>query len=236
VAVVVTSRTEQLAANLRTVRGQIDAACADAGRDPSSVTLVAVTKTWPVEDVRALASLGVTELGENRQSELTAKSADARDLPIRWHFVGQLQANKARAVAAAAAVVHSVDRERLVAALSAGAVAAGRTLDALVQVSLDGDTARGGAPRAAVEDLAAAIEAAPGLRVAGVMAVPPLGADALASYRQLVDIADGVRAHHPTATTISAGMSDDFADAIRAGSTLVRVGTALLGGRPPFVG
>ncbi len=231
-----TPRVDQLAANLRTVCAQIEAACVGAGREPASVTLVAVTKTWPVEDVRRLASLGLTDLGENRQPELTDKAGATDGLGIRWHFVGQLQVNKARAVAALASVVHSVDRDRLVTALSAGADAAGRTVDALVQVSLDGDTARGGAPVGAVADLAAAVDAAPGLRLAGVMAVPPLGADPFTSYERLVEIAADLRVRHPSATIISAGMSGDFAAAIRAGSTLVRVGTALLGGRPPPVG
>ena len=229
-------RLEQLASNLRAVRAAVAESCAAAGRDAADVTLLAVTKTWPVGDAIALHSLGVLDLGENRQPELTEKAALTSNLAIRWHFVGQLQVNKARAVAACAAMVHSVDRERLIDALSAGAVAAGRTVDALVQVSLDGDTVRGGAPEDAVGDLAAAIAAAPGLRLRGIMAVPPLGADPSASYEKLADIARNVRALHPDATVLSAGMSGDLAAAVRAGSTLVRVGTALLGGRAPRVG
>lgn len=230
------SRASELAANLRRVRDEIEKACTAAGRDPAAVTLLAVTKTWPASDVRELAALGVHDLGENRAAELAEKAAATAGLGLRWHFVGQLQANKARAVAADAAVVHSVDRLRVVDALSAGAVAAGRVLDAYVQVSLDGDTARGGATREAVPELAGAVAAADGLRLVGVMAVPPLGGDPLTSYRILREVSEEVRAAHPDATGISAGMSGDLSSAIAAGSTLVRVGTALLGGRPPQVG
>ena len=231
-----TARSAQLAANLRAVREGIEAACVAAGRDPGGVTLVGITKTWPVEDVRDLVGLGLTDLGENRHSELTEKAELTGDLALRWHFVGQLQVNKARAVAACASVVHSVDRARLVDALAAGAVAHGRTIDALIQVSLDGDVSRGGADPAAVEELAAMIAAASGLRLAGVMAVPPVGAEPISSYQRLALIAADLQAHHPAATTISAGMSADMAAAIGAGSTLVHVGTALLGGRAPLVG
>ncbi|MDQ1682197.1 MAG: dependent protein [Frankiaceae bacterium] len=231
-----TARSAELAANLRAVRRAIDAACDSAGRDPAGVTLVGITKTWPVEDVRALAGLGLREFGENRHAELGEKAEQTAELALRWHFVGQLQANKARVVAGCASVVHSVDRQRLVEALSAAAVGHGRTIDALIQVSLDGDVSRGGAAPAEVGDLAAAIAAADGLRLAGVMAVPPLGADPSSSYQRLAAIAADLQATHPTATTISAGMSADMTAAIQAGSTLVRVGTALLGGRAPLVG
>ena len=231
-----TARSAQLAGNLRAVRAAISDACDLAGRDPAGVTLVGITKTWPVEDVLALADLGVTDFGENRQPELTEKAERAAHLPLRWHFVGQLQANKARAVAACASLVHSVDRQRLVDALSAGALAHGRTVDVLIQVSLDGDVSRGGALPSSVEELAGGVAAADGLRLVGVMAVPPLGADPISSYQRLAVIAEDLQANHPTATTISAGMSADMAAAIQAGSTLVRVGTALLGGRAPLVG
>lgn len=230
------TRAEQVAANLARVRADIEEACAAAGRDPATVTLLAVTKTWPLSDVLTLAGLGVADMGENRHQEAAEKAAETRETDIRWHFVGQLQTNKARAVASYASVVHSVDRERLVDALAAGARDAGRVLEAFVQVSLDGDTSRGGVAIDGVHDTAAAIAAADGLRLAGVMALPPVGADALASYQLLAEVARDVRRLHPGADGISAGMSADLTEAIRAGSTVVRVGTALLGGRPPFVG
>jgi PLP dependent protein len=233
------SRTDELAANLRGVRERIVRACDAAARDPVGVTLLAVTKTWPVDDVRALAELGIADFGENRQQELAEKADATSDLALRWHFVGQLQTNKARAVAAVAAVVHSLDRARLIEPLAVGAAAAGRRLDVLVQVSLDDsahEPARGGAAPAEVGALCEAVTGFPSLRLAGFMAVPPLGADPLSSYRTLAHVAADMRATYPTATVLSAGMSSDLDAAIRTGSTLVRVGTALLGGRPPIVG
>jgi pyridoxal phosphate enzyme (YggS family) len=229
-------RRDELAANLRAVRSRIERACAAAGRDPAGVTLLAVTKTWPDSDVRLLAELGLRDFGENREQDLAAKAVQTADLALRWHFVGRLQANKARGVGAAAAVVHSVDREKLLAALGAGARAGGRVLDVYVQVSLDSDPGRGGARPGDVPVLADAVAVADGLRLVGVMTVPPLGADPLTAYRTAAVIAADVRAAHPAATGFSAGMSADLDAAIAAGSTVVRVGTALLGGRPPIVG
>jgi uncharacterized pyridoxal phosphate-containing UPF0001 family protein len=138
-------RRAQLAANLDEVRGRIARACSAAGRDPAAVTLVAITKTYPASDVRLLAELGVTDVGENKDQEAAAKAA-AVQAPLRWHFVGQLQRNKAKSVARYADVVESVDSLRLVAALSKAAVAHRTSpLDVLIQVSLDGDPSRGGA-------------------------------------------------------------------------------------------
>jgi pyridoxal phosphate enzyme (YggS family) len=228
-------RTKEVAEGLRDVRHRIAAACAAAGRDPAEVTLVAVTKTFPASDVRVLAGLGVTDVGENRDQEAAAKAQACADLPLTWHFVGQLQTNKAKSVAGYADVVHSVDRARLVPALSAGAARAGRSLRCLVQVSLDGDTSRGGALIGEVPSLLDALAEADGLAPAGVMAVAPLGADPLPAFRRLAEVARDVRAAHPGATMISAGMSGDLEQAIECGATHVRVGTALLGGRRAIV-
>lgn len=229
------TRRDELAANLAAVRERIAAACAAAGRDPAELTLIAVTKTFPASDVRLLAGLGVSDVGENRDQEAAPKAADCADLPLRWHFVGQLQTNKCRSVAGYAAVVHSVDRERLVGALSRAAVAAGRTVTALVQVALDDDPGRGGAPVRQVPALADAVAAAPGLRLGGVMAVAPLGADPDPAFARLAEVAAAVRRAHPDAAIVSAGMSGDLEAAVRRGATHLRVGTALLGGRAPVV-
>lgn len=235
-------RRAELRANLAELRERIAAACAAAGRPASEVGFVAVTKTFPVSDIRLLSELGVTDIGENRDQEAAPKAAEAAamGLPLTWHFVGQLQVNKAGSVASYADVVHSVDRERLISALSRRAVAAGRELSCLIQVSLDDDSGhedpgRGGALPGDVPALADAIAAAPGLTLGGVMAVAPLGAPARPAFRRLREIAGIVRSAHPQATTISAGMSGDLEDAIAEGATLVRVGTALLGGRQAFV-
>ncbi|HEX6469962.1 MAG TPA: YggS family pyridoxal phosphate-dependent enzyme [Streptosporangiaceae bacterium] len=228
-------RSNELAANLASVRRRVAAACAAAGRDADDVTLIAVTKTFPASDIRLLAELGVADIGENRDQEAAPKAAACADLTVTWHFVGQLQTNKARSVATYADIVHSVDRPRLVAALSAAATRAGRTLRCLVQVALDGDPERGGARPADVPEIAARIAAAAGLEPAGVMAVAPLGADPAPAFAALAGVAAALRAEHPGATIISAGMSADLEQAITHGATHVRVGTALLGGRRAIV-
>lgn len=228
-------RGNELAANLTSVRRRIETACAAAGRDAADVTMIAVTKTFPASDVRLLAELGVTDIGENRDQEAAPKAAACADLTLTWHFVGQLQTNKARSVVTYADVVHSVDRPRLVTALSAAATRAGRVPRCLVQVALDDDSARGGARTGDVPALAAQIAAADGLELGGVMAVAPLGADPGAAFAVLADVAAELRAEYPAATIISAGMSGDLEQAITCGATHVRVGTALLGGRRAIV-
>ena len=225
------TRADELARNLAALEQRLSDACAAAGRPREDVLLVAVTKTRPASDVELLRDLGVREVGENRDQEAKAKAAAVEG--VRWHFVGALQTNKARSVATYADVVHSVDRPALVEALSAGAQRAGRELDVLLQVSLDGDPDRGGAVPDDVPALADAAAAAPALRLAGVMAVAPLGADPDAAFASLAEVSDRLRGDHPDATAISAGMSGDLEPAIARGATHVRVGTALLGRRPP---
>lgn len=223
------SRREELAHNLADVQERIAAACRAAGRARSEVTLVAVTKTWPASDALLLRELGVTELAENRDQEAREKAAQVPG--VRWHFVGSLQTNKARSVASYAQVVESVDRAVLVDALSAGAVRAGRELDVLLQVSLDGDPARGGALPADLGALADQVSSAPGLTLRGLMAVAPLGADPAEAFARLHALHLRLRTAHPAATVLSAGMSGDLEAAVAAGATHVRVGTAVLGPR-----
>ncbi|WP_433237857.1 YggS family pyridoxal phosphate-dependent enzyme [Actinomadura nitritigenes] len=228
-------RRAELAESLAEVRGRIAAACTAAGRDPAELTLIAVTKTFPASDVRLLAGLGLTEVGENRDQEARPKAAECADLSLTWHFVGRLQTNKARAVASYADVVHSVDRSRLVTALSDAAVRSGRTLRCLVQVSLDEAEHRGGAAPADVPALADAIAEAGGLELGGLMAVAPLGADPLPAFERLAAVAARLRRNHPDARIVSAGMSGDLEQAIACGATHLRIGTALLGGRRAIV-
>ncbi len=225
-------RAAELSAALVALEQRLVAACSAAGRQRTDIVLVAVTKTRPIGDVEALRDLGVRDIGENRDQEAKAKAAAVPG--VRWHFVGGLQTNKARSVATYADVVHSVDRPALVDALSAGAQRAGRSLEVLLQVSLDGDPGRGGAPPDRVPALADAAATAPGLRLLGVMAVAPLGSDPAAAFASLAQVATRVRADHPGCTAISAGMSGDLEQAIAAGATHVRVGAALLGRRPPL--
>jgi hypothetical protein len=225
-----------LAQNLARLETRLGAACAAARRARDDVTLVAVTKTFPASDARLLVELGVADLGESRDQEASAKAAALRDLAVRWHFVGQLQTNKCASVASYADVVHSVDRDRVVAALDDGARAAQRTIDVLLQVSLDDDPHRGGVPSDGVPALAARVLGAGNLRLRGVMAVAPLGGDAAVAFERLVVVAAALRSEHPDATVISAGMTGDLEEAVQAGATHVRIGTALLGDRPPRVG
>jgi pyridoxal phosphate enzyme (YggS family) len=225
--------------NLCAVQARIDAAARAAGRDPASVALLAVSKTWPAVDVATLAGLGQRDFGENRVQELLAKArglASMTDLPVRWHFVGQLQRNKAAAVARLGAVVHSVDREPLVRTLDRFGQEAGRPVEVFVQVDLGGPegevAARGGVPPGEVPALADLVAEAPGLSLRGLMAVAPRGRAAAPAFTTLVAVAERVRAAHPEAVELSAGMSGDLEEAVAAGATLVRVGTAIFGSRP----
>jgi pyridoxal phosphate enzyme (YggS family) len=229
-------RRAELASSLHAVRARIAGACAQVGRDPAEVTLIAVTKTWPASDVTHLAALGVTDFGENRDAEAAEKAASVGRGGLRWHFVGQVQTNKARSVAAYADVVHSVDRSRLVRALATGAAEAGRTLGVLLQVDLDpsgGGAARGGAAPSAVAELAAEVAGTASLELLGVMAVAPLGVPPEPAFARLAAISAALRSSYPAAAWISSGMSADLDAAVRTGATHVRVGSSLLGTRPP---
>ncbi|WP_433550864.1 YggS family pyridoxal phosphate-dependent enzyme [Micromonospora zamorensis] len=233
-------RHAEIAAGLAQVRSRIADACAQAGRDRADITMIAVTKTYPASDVLALAGLGVTDMGENRDQEAAGKAAEVAAVGVRprWHFIGQLQRNKARSVVRYADVVQSVDSVRLARALANAAADREVPLDVMVQVSIDGDAARGGAlpgsadAGAGLEPVAEAVADAPGLRLVGLMAVAPLGWEPDRAFAQLAEVAGVFRTVHPGATELSAGMSGDFDIAIRYGATHVRVGSALLGMRP----
>lgn len=235
-----TDRRTQLAQNLARVEERIAAACEAVGRKREEVTLIVVTKMHPASDVRLLAELGVRHVAENRDQDAAPKAAECSDLPLTWHFVGQLQTNKVKSVVNYADVVHSIDRVRLVTALSAAAVRRGRELDCLIQVALDAEAGeaggRGGVAPGGVAALADALAGAQGLRPAGLMTVAPLAGPYAgrprAAFERLREIATDLRAAHPAANMVSAGMSADLEDAVAAGATHVRVGTAVLGSRP----
>jgi pyridoxal phosphate enzyme (YggS family) len=226
-------RRAELAAGLAAVEARIAAGCEAAGRDRAEVTLVVVTKTYPAADVRLLAGLGVRDVGESRDQEAAPKAAECAELDLSWHFVGRLQSNKARSVAHYADAVHSIDRSSLVGALGRAADEAGRTVGCFVQVSLDGDPQRGGMPVDGVSALADQIAGRAGLSLAGVMAVAPIGADPDAAFDLLQAVSQRLLATHPGAVAISAGMSGDLEEALRHGATHLRVGSAVLGVRPP---
>ena len=229
------NRAIEIAASLSEVRARIDTACLAANRPPDSVTLVVVTKTFPASDVGILRHLGCADVAENKDQEARLKVAEfAHATPaLCWHMIGQVQRNKARSVAAWADVVESVDRLSLAEALSAGAVAANRTIEILLQVSLDPDDAdgRGGVRPGEVPDLAARATALPGLTLRGIMGIAPYPGDPDVAFTLLESVSGQLRAVAPDADRISAGMSGDLEAAIRHGATHVRIGGAILGKR-----
>lgn len=219
----------ELEERVAAVRESISRAAARAGRDAGDITLIAVTKFHPASLVAELHGAGVLDVGENRHQEAEAKAAELAELrDLTWHFVGQLQSKKARRVARYARVVHSVDRDSVVDALAGSEQPVG----CFVQVALSDDDHRGGAPIADVERLAERIVSAEGLSLLGVMAVAPLGAEPREAFARLRMVSDRIRSIDADAVSISAGMSNDFEDAILEGATHLRIGTAITGKRP----
>lgn len=225
---------EELAARLAAVQGRIARAAARAGRDVGSVSLLAVTKTWPAEVVRAAYDLGLRDFGENYAGELADKAEALLHLEgLRWHFIGHLQRNKARSVAAVAAEVQSVDSVRLAEALGARAAEQGRTLGAWVQVNVGGEAQKSGCSPDEAAAVASAVASQPALRLAGLMTVPPHTDDpagAAPYFAALVALREtlGGAARLPG---LSMGMTHDLEVAVAAGATVVRVGSALFGVR-----
>jgi len=240
-------RTIQLEKRLEELAERIRAACAGAGRNPDEVTSIIVTKTWPSADVRRLYELGVRNMAENRDQEARPKVVDCDDLEISWHFVGQIQRNKAKSVASYADFVHSVDRTALVRSLDAGANRAGRRIGCFVQVNLGGhDSAagpqsgssdvsagphRGGAEVPDVMSVCDAVAESRHLDFVGLMAVAPLGESPESAFERLAAVRESVLRSFPQAVFLSAGMSSDLEEAIAIGATHVRVGSAVLGKR-----
>lgn len=235
------SRTRQLALNLAAVHERIDAAVRAAGRSDRP-ELIVVTKYFPAADVRRLYELGVRDVGENKDQEASAKAADVADLEdLRWHFIGQLQSNKAKSVVRYAHSVHSLDRAKLVRALdnaAAGAAEEGtrsQLVEVLLQVDLRDplpEDQRGGAAPLDIEQLAHAVAEAEHLQLAGLMAVAPLDEAAQPAFERLAELAAQVSAQYPQAAEISAGMSQDLEAAVSCGATRLRIGRDVLGERP----
>lgn len=216
-----------LAGRLARVDAEIADAARAAGRDPAELTRIVVTKFHPAELVRELAGLGVRDVGENRHQEAAAKAAELSDLALNWHFVGQLQSNKAKAVRRYARAVHSVDRVSLADALAGEA-----PFDVFLELNLTGDPARGGVDPGSLPPLAEHVLTTPGLVLRGVMAVAPLGEDPRAAFARVRAASEALIRLAPGATAISAGMSGDFREAIAEGATHLRIGTAITGKRP----
>lgn len=234
-------RTTELKERLDAVRARLDAACRAAGRDPGAVALLAVTKTVPASDVADLIDLGLTGFAENRAQEAGTKVAEVAalrpDAAPHWHFVGGLQRNKVRAVLPWVTRIESVDSPRLARAIDKEVGRAEQhgersgPLPVLVQYSVDGDPHRGGVPDDGLDELSDLVAGLPGLELAGLMAVAPLDREPARAFAAIAGAARRVRERHPGATELSAGMSADLELAVDHGSTVVRVGTALVGDR-----
>jgi PLP dependent protein len=218
------------AERLRIVRLAIAEACARAGRREDEVTIIGVTKTVPVARVAAVRSLGLLDLGENRAADLASK---AEQVPARWHFLGPLQQGSAHRVAAFADVVHSAAPGHGLARLSRAAERSGRTVDCLVQVDVTGR--RHGVPPEGVADAATEVASLPGLRLVGLMTIPPMGSspdDARPVFALLRGLREELLSGHAGAVELSMGMSADYPVAVEEGATMVRIGTGLFGPRP----
>jgi pyridoxal phosphate enzyme (YggS family) len=229
-----TDRRAELSRRRTALVQRVAQAATAAGRRPEELTVITVTKTFPASDVALLHELGVLDIGENRAQELASKITELREIPeppVRWHFIGQLQSNKASLVGRECFALHTLDRTALVAPLDRAARHAGRRVEVFLQLSLDGDPRRGGIVEGEIAPLADAVAACSGLRLAGLMAVPPLGAAARAAFARLHAVSDRLRVSHPGATALSAGMSADLEDAVIEGATHLRVGTDLMGPR-----
>jgi pyridoxal phosphate enzyme (YggS family) len=229
---------EQLAGNLERVRARIASACARRGRDPSDVTLIAVTKTVPAALIQMATVLGVLDIGENHVQEARAKRDLLPHLPTRWHLIGRLQRNKAKEAVVLFDTIHSVDSLSLAEELQRQAAARrDRPLDVLVQVNVSGEASKSGCAPTEALPLARAIAQQPALRLAGLMTIPPLASPAEAArphfrrLRQLRDEVAAALAREPESLPLSMGMSADFEVAVEEGAGFVRIGTALFGAR-----
>jgi len=226
-----------IAANLAAIRQRIAAAAAAAGRDPSAVRLLAVSKTFSADHVRAAYAEGQLDFGENKVQEALQKIEATADLPIRWHLIGHLQSNKAKKAATAFAAIHSVDSVDLVRRLDAAAVEGGARPDLYVQVDLAGETTKFGAPEADIPAIARAASECRAAVLRGLMLLPPWFDDpeqARPYFRRLRLLRDRLIEEgidHARLGELSMGMSHDFEVAIQEGATLVRVGTAIFGKR-----
>jgi pyridoxal phosphate enzyme (YggS family) len=219
---------DTLEARVREVEERIALAARASGREASDITTIVVTKFHPAQLVRDLFALGIRHVGENRHQEAVAKHAELAELDLTWHFIGQLQSNKARAVAEYARVIHSVDRPSLVSALANQ----DREVDVFLEINLTDIPGRGGVMPGDLESLCEAVLQVPQLNLRGVMAVAPVDEEPAPAFDRVLGYAARVRALAPGARDLSIGMSGDFEAAIARGATHLRIGTAITGKRP----
>ena len=220
---------DPLADRLHGVQSSIADAARAAGRSPAELTTIVVTKFHGADLVRALFTLGVRDFGENRHQEASAKAAELRDLDLRWHFIGQLQSNKAAAVTEYAHLIHSIDRESVVAAVDGVAV----PIEVFIQLNLTNDPGRGGVDGANLEALTDSVLAANHIRLLGLMAVAPLDEEPRRAFATVRQASERLQRLAPQASALSIGMSADYREAILEGATHLRIGTAITGNRPP---
>ena len=220
------NRAAEISTNLQVIRDRVASSAEGAGRDPKELTLIAVTKTFPVTDVKILYELGVRDFGENRDQEGSVKFSE---LPgdCNWHFQGQIQSNKLKSIAAWADVIHSIDDISHAKKLSS--LVASKEI--FVQVSLDNLPGRGGVNPEQLHDFLGEVTALANLNVRGLMAVAPLDEPPLEAFKRLKTLSETVIKTHPNTWEISAGMSNDFEAAISQGATHIRIGSQILGVR-----
>jgi pyridoxal phosphate enzyme (YggS family) len=225
--------SDQLADRLDSVRADVARAAGDAGRSVDDILTIVITKFHPAELVRDLFELGVRDVGENRNQDAAPKAAQLESLDLNWHFVGQLQSNKVRAVLAYARDIQSIDRPSLVDAIASAGIPAESPIDAFIQVNLTADSARGGVTPENLEPLVERLLVERGIRFRGLMAVAPLDEEPRAAFARVREASERIRSLAPDATALSMGMSADFREAILEGATHLRIGTAITGKRPP---
>ena len=221
------TRAKEIAFNVASVRERMASACKEIGRDVTEVQLIAVTKTYPLEDVDILRNLGLENFAENRDGEGRHKSSL---VPATWHFQGQIQSNKISSIASWADVIHSIDDIRHLRLISK-AIPDSKVVSVFIQVNLDSQPGRGGVSAEGLSPLAELALISPGVRLEGLMAVAPLGEKTESTFARLAQIHSDFSQHFPSATSLSAGMSGDFEVAIKYGATHVRVGSSILGSR-----
>jgi pyridoxal phosphate enzyme (YggS family) len=223
-----TDRREFISNSLQDVRSRIAKAAESVGRDPSQVTLIAVTKTYPVEDVAILRELGQTHFGENRTEEGSEKSLV---VPGTWHYQGQVQSRKLREIAAWADVIHSLDQISHIEKLNRICEESQKKISVFIQISLDGAPDRGGVVEENLAALAEAAEESSALELKGLMCVPPVEYEHALAFAEIAEVHHRFLSNFPTAKSLSAGMSSDFEVAIAHGATHIRVGSQILGSR-----
>ena len=226
------SRVDEISANLEKVNEQIKLAAASANRLSEDITLVVVTKTFPVSDIEILYSLGIRDFGENRDQEASAKIG-LLPKDVRWHFQGQIQSNKLKSITSWASYIHSVDQLKYAQMISD--YSAGNKKPIFMQVSLDKPPqSRSGVNPSELLELAGAISALPGIRLQGLMAVAPVNSPAEQAFAELEDIRSDFLSTFPDAKSLSIGMSGDYQIAIKYGATHIRIGSSILGIRSPI--